>query len=57
MVFQLDDFLRMKKGLIVLNEMQTFLLISEELQLMWLVQLSEILFYRFLFFICQLEIF
>ena len=42
MVFQLDDFLRMKKGLIVLNEMQTFLLISEELQLMWLVQLSEI---------------
>ena len=42
MVFQLDDFLRMKKGLIVLNEMQTFLLISEELQLMWLVKLSEI---------------
>ena len=42
MVFQLDDFLRMKKGLIVLNEMQTFLLISKELQLMWLVQLSEI---------------
>ena len=42
MVFQLDDFLRMKKGLIVLNEMQTFLFISEELQLMWLVQLSEI---------------
>ena len=42
MVFQLDDFLRMKKGLIVLNEMQAFLLISEELQLMWLVQLSEI---------------
>ena len=42
MVFQLDDFLRMKKGLIVLNEMQKFLLISEELQLMWLVKLSEI---------------
>ena len=55
MVFEVVTFLGMKKGYI--NEMQTFLVISKEMQQMWAVKLSVIWSYQFLFFICKLEIF
>ena len=40
MVFEVGTFLGMKKGYI--NEMQTFLVISKEMQQMWVVKLSVI---------------
>ena len=55
MVFEVGTFLGMKKGYI--NEMQTFRVISKEMQQMWVVKLSVIWSYQFLFFICKLKIF
>ena len=55
MVFQVDAFRGMKKEHIKWNA--NFLFISKDMQKMWLVKVTLIWFYRFLFFICKLEIF